>query len=213
MSYRKLLKRSGIQWPCNAEHPEGTVRLYTEPVFPTQWEITEVYEKDLETGHEHTLREYRQKKDPKGRAVLVAHDYVDPVEQPDKEYPFVAMSGRQVYHWHTRTKTAKAPALAEAAPGVYVAMNGADAARLGIEDGDIVQIISRRACVEAPARVGRNVPPKTVFIPFHYGELAKNESPNNLMPKVWDPVSKQPVQKSAAVRIERVGPRDERTWW
>lgn len=213
MSYRKLLQRGGIQWPCNAEHPEGTARLYTEPAFPTQWEISESYEKDVETGHEHTLREYRRKRDAKGRAVLVTQEHVDPVEQPDKEYPFLAMSGRQAYHWHTRTKTAKAPALAAAAPGVYVAMNRADASRLGIADGDIVKVISRRGCVEVPARIGRNVRPKTVFIPFHYGELAKNESPNNLMPKVWDPVSKQPVQKSAAVRIERLRGRDERTWW
>lgn len=203
MTYEKLLERGGIQWPCNDANPKGTTRLYKKPVFPTKWQISEVYEKDLETGHEHTQREYRQKRDPRGRAVLIAHDYAEPVEPPDREYPFVAISGRQVYHWHTRTKTAKAPALADAAPGAFVAMNKADAKRLGINDGDIVKVTSRRACVEAPARIGNNVPRRTVFIPFHYGELHKNESPNNLMPKAWDPVSKQPVQKSAAVRVER----------
>jgi anaerobic selenocysteine-containing dehydrogenase len=213
MTYKKLLARGGIQWPCNRANPEGTVRLYEKPVFPTAWEIAEVYEKDIETGHEHTLREYRRKRDPRGRALLIAHDFVEPVEAADKEFPFIAISGRQVYHWHTRTKTAKAPVLADAAPGVFVVLNSADAKRLQIRDGDIVKVTSRRACVEAPARVGRNVPRRTVFIPFHYGELEKNESPNNLMPKVWDPVSKQPVQKSAAVRVERVRGRDGRTWW
>ncbi|HET7436277.1 MAG TPA: nitrate reductase [Thermoanaerobaculia bacterium] len=213
MTYAKLRERGGIQWPCNDDHPDGTVRLYKKPVFPTNWEISEVYEKDLETGHEHTQREYRQKKDPRGRAVLIAHEHTEPVEPVDREYPFIAVSGRQVYHWHTRTKTAKAPALADAAPGVFVAINKADAKRLGINDGDIVKVTSRRGCVEGPARVGDQVPRKTIFIPFHYGELTKNESPNNLMAKAHDPVSKQPVQKLAAVRVERLRTPDERTWW
>jgi ferredoxin-nitrate reductase len=213
MSYDKLRKANGIQWPCNKENPKGTVRLYRDRKFPTSWDISEVYEKDVETGHEHTLNEYRRKRDPKGRAVLIAHDYTEPVEPTDQEFPFTAITGRQVYHWHTRTKTAKAPALAGAAPGVFVAMNRYDASRLGIEDGDMVRVISRRAAVEGPARLGQNVPRRTVFIPFHYGELEKNESPNNLMARAWDPVSKQPIQKSAAVRVERISGRTRRTWW
>jgi anaerobic selenocysteine-containing dehydrogenase len=213
MSYAKLLHRGGIQWPCNDDHPDGTTRLYTKPVFPTNWEISEVYEKDLETGHEHTQLEYRRKRDPKGRAVLIAADFHDPAEAPDRDYPFTAISGRQVYHWHTRTKTMKSPQLREAAPGVFVSINRADARRLGIDDGDVVRVSSRRACVEAPARVGDVVPRRTVFIPFHYGNLDRNESPNNLMSKTHDAVSKQPVQKSAAVRVERVRAADGRTWW
>ena len=213
MSYAALRKSGGIQWPCNKAHPKGTVRLYGDRKFPTNWEISEVYEKDVETGHEHTLNEYRKKRDPKERAVLIAHDQAEPIEPTDKEFPFTAISGRQVYHWHTRTKSAKAPALASAAPGIFVAINAYDASRLGIADGDIVRVVSRRAAVEGPARVGQNVPRRTVFIPFHYGELEKSESANNLMPRAWDPVSKQPIQKSAAVRVERVRGRDRRTWW
>jgi ferredoxin-nitrate reductase len=52
-----------------------------------------------------------------------------------------------------------------------------------------------------------------VFIPFHYGELDRSEAANNLMPKTHDAVSKQPVQKSAAVRVEKVRSADGRTWW
>jgi ferredoxin-nitrate reductase len=203
MTYAKLRERGGIQWPCNDDHPDGTVRLYTKPHFPTEWQISEVYEKDLQTGHEHTQREYRQKRDPRGRAVLIAHAQEEPFETTDRQYPLVAISGRQVYHWHTRTKTAKAPALAAAAPDVFIAMNRADAKRLGINDGNKVKVTSRRGCVEGPARVGDNVPRGTVFIPFHYGELDRNASPNNLMAKAHDAVSKQPVQKYAAVRVER----------
>jgi anaerobic selenocysteine-containing dehydrogenase len=213
MTYKKLLDRGGIQWPCNARHPHGTTRLYTKPHFPTEWFISEVYEKDLDTGHEHTLREYRKNKDPKGRAVLITHEFREPIDAPDREFPFTAISGRQVYHWHTRTKTMKSPLLAGAAPGAFVAMNAADAKKLKVRDGDIVRVTSRRGAVEAPARVGELVPQRVVFIPFHYGELDEDTSPNNLMPKLHDPVSKQPIQKSAAVRVERVGDADSRTWW
>jgi len=213
MTYRKLAERGGIQWPCNHQHPEGTVRLYTDLHFPTEWQIAESYEKDLETGHEHTLEEYRGKRDPRGRAVLVAADYQPPLETTDDQFPFVAISGRQAYHWHTRTKTAKAPQLSQAAPDVFVAMNAADAARAGVVDGDRVRIVSRRGAVVAPAKVGDVVPPGVVFVPFHYGDLGEAHAANNLTPQTWDPVSKQPVQKIAAVQVERIETSASGAWW
>jgi anaerobic selenocysteine-containing dehydrogenase len=76
-----------------------------------------------------------------------------------------------------------------------------------------VRIVSRRGAVVAPAKVGNNIAAGVVFIPFHYGELGADHSPNNLMPKAWDPVSKQPVQKSAAVRIERLSSTEGGAWW
>jgi ferredoxin-nitrate reductase len=213
MSYQKLADRGGIQWPCNDEHPEGTVRLYTTPHFPSQWQISESYEKDLATGHEHTLEEYRQRRDPQGRAVLVATDYHPPLETTNDEFPIIAISGRQAYHWHTRTKTAKAPQLQEAAPEVFVAVNRTDADRIGVLDGDRVRVVSRRGAVLAPAKVGDVVPPGVVFVPFHYGDLGEQHAANSLMPQTWDPVSQQPVQKMAAVRLEPVETTVARAWW
>jgi anaerobic selenocysteine-containing dehydrogenase len=212
MSYAMLLERGGVQWPCNDEHPDGTERLYGEPVFPSNWEIAESYEKDLDTGHEHTLKEYQTKKDPRGRAFLIASEQLPPVDGTDPDFPLIAISGRQVYHWHTRTKTMKAPLLADAAPDVFVAMHADDAAAHGIGDGDVVRVVSRRGAVTGPAKVGDVVARGVVFIPFHYGELTRDTAANNLMPKAWDPVSKQPIQKFAAVRLERVGRRRD-DWW
>jgi predicted molibdopterin-dependent oxidoreductase YjgC len=66
--------------------------------------------------------------------------------------------------------------------------------------------------VAAPAKVGDIVAPGVVFMPFHFGELEGTTAANDLMPKHWDPVSKQPIQKMAAVRLERGdGPPDP--WW
>lgn len=213
MSYDRLRNSGGLQWPCNERHPDGTTRLYGDHQFPSQWYISESFEKDIETGHEHTLKEYREKKDPGGRAVFVPAEYQPPLDTTDGEYPMIATSGRQVYHWHTRTKTGRAPDLDDAAPAVFISINERDAADLGIADGDTVRVVSRRGVVVAPAKVGTIVGPGAVFIPFHYGELGADHSPNNLMPKAWDPVSKQPLQKYAAVRIERVRSADEDAWW
>lgn len=215
MTYEKLRgsHAGGIQWPCNDDHPDGTVRLYVDMKFPTGAEITETFEKDIETGHEHTMREYRARKDPKGRAVLVNADYKPPIDDVDDRYPLVATSGRQVYHWHTRTKTGKAPALHEAAPGVFVSMHERDAERLGIDDGDIVKVVSRHGSVTAPAKVGDVIAPGAVFVPFHYGDLGEDRAANNLTPHLWDPVSKQPVQKCMAVRVERVRDSDTKPFW
>ena len=189
------------------------MRLYEDRSFPSQWYISESFEKDLETGHEHTLKEYREKRDPKGRAVLVATDYEPPADLTDDEFPLIAISGRQVYHWHTRTKTGKARALHDAAPSVFVSVSQHDASRLGISDGDSVRIVSRRGAIVAPAKVGDVVAAGVVFVPFHYGELGEEHAANNLMPKMWDPASKQPMQKIAAVRLEPVATTVENLWW
>jgi ferredoxin-nitrate reductase len=212
MTYAMIRERGGVQWPCNEKAPGGTPRLYTDARFPTNWEIAESYEKDLKTGHEHTLLEYREKIDPRGKAFLIGGDYERPVEDVDEEYPFIATSGRQVYHWHTRTKTAKAPLLENAAPRAFIGVNSHDAERLALADGDVVRVISRRGAVEGPAKIGDIVAPGVVFMPFHFGELEGTTQVNDLMPKHWDPVSKQPIQKFAAVRLER-GNGAPDPWW
>jgi ferredoxin-nitrate reductase len=213
MSYARLSETGGLQWPCTAAKPDGTVRLYEERTFPTQWYVAESYEKDIETGHEHTLREYRHKRDTTGRAVMVATDYAPPIERTDDEFPLMAISGRQVYHWHTRTKTGKARALDDAAPTVFVSVSHSDADRLGILDGDSVRVVSRRGAIVAPAKVGDIVAPGVVFIPFHYGELGQDHAANDLTPRTWDPVSQQPIQKVAAVRLERIATPTRAPWW
>jgi anaerobic selenocysteine-containing dehydrogenase len=211
MSYEMLLERGGVQWPCNAAHPDGTPRLYVDARFPTDPEHTEGALKDPKTGHAFSPHEYEQIAPGRGRARLLVSPYEPPLDLVDNEFPFVAISGRQVYHWHTRTKTAKVPELADAAPRPFVAMHAGDAAKLAIEDGDLVRIASRRGELVVPAKLGENVPQGVVFVPFHYGDLGGNASANAVASELHDPVSKQPEHKYAAVRIEPAGGRDR--WW
>ena len=123
-------------------------------------------------------------------------------------------TGRTVYHFHTRTKTARAPQLQAAAPDAWVELSAADAARLGIAEGDRVRVESPRGAIEVPARIS-GIRPGVAFAPFHYGywDLPEGASPegagraaNELTLSAWDPVSKQPLYKVAAVSVTRLGP-------
>jgi anaerobic selenocysteine-containing dehydrogenase len=205
MSYERL-RRGPIQWPCNDDHPDGAERLYVDDVFSTDPDYAETFGHDLATGAVQSEEEYRAK-EPGGRAFLHAVDYEPSPEVTSAEYPFLLTTGRTVYQFHTRTKTARAPQLNEAAPDVWVEVGPDDAAELEIGEGDMVRLTSPRGEVIAPARIN-GIRPGQVFLPFHYGswdrEGETDRTANNLTITAWDPVSKQPVFKVTAVRLEKV---------
>ena len=204
-SYEKLSAGSGIQWPCTADQPDGTRRLYGDHHFPTDPDICESYGHDLITGAVVTPEKYGAY-NPAGRAQLKAAECQPPHELPDEKYPFMLTTGRVVHHFHTRTKTGRSNALNNAAPDAYVEMCQADAERLGIKAGQLVRLTSRRGNAEAPARIGE-VLAGHLFMPFHYGYWDQPErarAANELTIYEWDPVSKQPHFKVSAVQITRV---------
>lgn len=205
MSYQKLTGGSGIQWPCNEEFPEGAERIYTDWNFNTDAEYCETFGHDITTGAEYTPEKYKVA-DPKGKAFLRPADYEPPHEEPDEDYPFWLTTGRVVYHFHTRTKTGRSKELHAAAPDVYIQMSEEDARALNIEDKEMIEVESRRGKVRGPARLG-GIDKGTLFIPFHYGYWDDNEKPraaNELTITEWDPVSKQPHYKYAAVKINKL---------
>jgi anaerobic selenocysteine-containing dehydrogenase len=205
LTYAKLSAGSGLQWPCNDQHPDGAERLYTEGVFNTDADYCETFGHDLITGAALTSEQYRAK-NPAGKAVIKAADYVPPAEQPDGEYPFWLTTGRLVYHFHTRTKTGRAPALQEAAPDAFVQISALDAETLHVRDGEMVSIESRRGRIMARARIG-DILPGHLFVPFHYGDedaVDHSRAANDLTMTSWDPVSKQPHFKYAAARLRRL---------
>src|SRR5205085_1335902 len=128
------------------------------------------------------------------------------LEEPDDDYPFFLTTGRVVYHFHTRTKTGRSAELRQAAPEPYVQLNAQDAERLGVREGEVVEVASRRGTVRAPARVG-GTEPGHVFVPFHYGywdaDGRHDRAANELTLTGWDPVSKQPYYKYAAVQVRK----------
>ncbi|MER7174837.1 molybdopterin oxidoreductase family protein [Streptomyces mesophilus] len=210
LTYERLRGAGGVQWPCTQDSPEGTERLYADQVFPTSAAVCEDYGHDLVTGAQNDGDEYRAN-DPAGRAVIKAAPYLPPHEPADGDFPYELTTGRAVHHFHTRTKTARAARLQGAAPEMWVELCRDDAARLGVEDGDLIRVRSRHGEIEAAA-VLRSGRPGVVFAPFHFGYFDRTDrhrhtrAANELTRTEWDPVSKQPVFKATAVRVERIGP-------
>ena len=216
LSYKKLRGGSGVQWPCTAEAPDGTERIYADGNFWSAPDYCESYGRDLVTGAEVSPVEYRAM-NPDGKAVLKAAEYLPPHEPPSEEYPFSLTTGRTLYHFHTRTKTGRATQLHDAAPEVWVEVSTEDAEARGWSEGDLLRVATPRGTVEARARIS-GVRAGVLFLPFHYGYWDRGHatsgpdgSPtaaNELTPTDWDPASKQPIYKTAAARAERVAKGD-----
>jgi predicted molibdopterin-dependent oxidoreductase YjgC len=93
--------------------------------------------------------------------------------------------------------TRRVGAIEEHAGEAYVELNAADGAKMGIADGDLVTVSSKRGAVEIKARFSKRVSEGTVFIPMHYREAAANVLTNDAL----DPDVKIPEFKVCAVKI------------
>ncbi len=149
--YAMIEKFGGIQWPFTERDsrqaglvPDRQRRLFADGLF---------YHGDK-------------------RARLL-FDAPRPMEEPpDKEFPFILLTGRGTSsQWHTGSRTDKSEILRKLYPAsIYVEINPDDAECLGIEPNDPVLIRSRRATVEASAHITGAVQPGQIFVPMHYAE-------------------------------------------
>ncbi|HXF96691.1 MAG TPA: formate dehydrogenase subunit alpha, partial [Gemmatimonadales bacterium] len=169
VTYERLLG-AGLQYPVPSEDHPGTPFLFAD-AFPTA----------------------------DGRATFFPVEYAPPVELPDEDYPFVMNTGRQLYHWHTGTMTRRASGLDAREPTPIVEIHPDDAAALGVGEGDLVRLTSRRNTMVTACRVSERVARGQVFVPFHFREAAANLLTN----PVLDPYAKMAELKICAVRIEK----------
>ena len=133
---------------------------------------------------------------PSGRGTFWPVDYGTESELPDADYPFTLSTGRVLYHWHGGTMT-RVSALDAIWPECTVELHPHDAARLGLETGDWVDLASRRGSITARLLVTGRSPEGTVFIPFHFAEAAANVLTDNRL----DERAKIPDYKVCGVRI------------
>jgi len=137
MSYARLERLGGIQWPCPDESHPGTLFLHGR-----LWET------------------------PRGgpAAPISVVAYEPPVEMPDAEYPFQLTTGRRLDSYNTGVQTEgyASPLRRDA-----LEMAPEDAARLGVGEGDGVRVTSRRGSITAPAHVEPGLRPGLVFLPIH----------------------------------------------
>ncbi len=134
---------------------------------------------------------------PRGRGRFIPLEYVPSVELPDDEYPLILTTGRVLEHWHGGTMTRHSK-LDELYPEARAELHPADAALLGLEDGQVVRVSSRRGQVVLHLSVTNKTRPGVVFIPFHFSEAAANL----LTIDALDPEAKIPEYKACAVKVE-----------
>ena len=136
---------------------------------------------------------------PIGKGVFHAIEYIPPAEQISEDYPLYLTTGRVIYHYHTGTMTMKTDGLNDQAPECFVEITSSDAGKLGLSEGNKVDVASRRGKITAVIKVSDKAVDGTVFIPFHFALAAANRLTNAAL----DPVSKIPELKVCAVRLSK----------
>ncbi|WP_028048657.1 bifunctional nitrate reductase/sulfite reductase flavoprotein subunit alpha [Cellulomonas sp. URHD0024] len=194
------LARTSVQWPSP---PQDASRSDDDGRNPIRY---------LNDGISQNLLERTDGTRPRfafattsGRAVFFPRPHMDAREMPDDDFPFALNTGRLQHQWHTLTKTGKVGKLNKLNPGPFVEIHPDDASRLGIAEGDSLEVASRRGRAVLPASVSDRVMPGSLFAPFHwndtYGEyLAVNAVTNDAV----DPLSFQPELKVSAVSVTKV---------
>jgi len=172
MTYARLDACSGLQWPCYDDVHPGQQFLHAR-----LWSNP-----------------------PEGKlAPFHAVEHDPPVEQPDEDYPFILTTGRRLESYNTGVQTSGYDSPLHRGESVDIAPE--DAERLGIADGELMKISSRRGSVEAPARIDFALKPGLVFMTLHFPDQVAT---NFLTIDEFDPKSGTAEFKACAVHLEKV---------
>ncbi len=127
---------------------------------------------------------------PKGKAVFFKVDPIPKDPSSDKEYPFVLITGRSLYHYHTRTMTQKMDRLCK--PEIEVN-------REDFKEGlpDEITVESKRGRIKGRVKISERVPKGVIFSTFHFSEIPVN----SLLGLKVDPDSKIPHFKKIPVKV------------
>lgn len=135
----------------------------------------------------------------RGKGLFHAIEYKPPAETVDAEFPFWLTTGRVHVHYHTGTMTRNSPSLHAEMPEGRLEMHPGDARRLGIREGEPVELTSRRGRIRARVTLTERIDEGVVFMPFHFAEACANILTN----PAHDPIAKIPEYKVCAVKVEK----------
>jgi assimilatory nitrate reductase catalytic subunit len=177
LSYALLDSRGPQQWPYREGAAAGAARLYADGVFPTS----------------------------NGRARFNVAAYAPPADRVDARHPLRLNTGRLRDQWHGMGRTGTVAQLFSHAPEPAIEMHADDLARRGLRAGDLARVESRRGALVLPAQPSDEVASGQAFIAMHWGErfLGGAQGVNTLTVAAFDPVSRQPELKHAAIRVTR----------
>jgi formate dehydrogenase major subunit len=122
-----------------------------------------------------------------------------PLPEPtSEEYPFLLVTGRHLYQFNAGTMTRRTGNSA-LRPRDTLDVSPADARRLGVDDGALLEIESRYGRARLPVRVDASMREGEVFATFHSPESFVNR----LTGPARDPITHTPAFKRTAVRLRR----------
>ena len=203
----ELAKRLGLEW--SYEKPSEVfeeMRKGMNSIAGITWERLErdscvVYpcENEGDPGEPVVFRTHFPT--ATGRAKFVPADLIPAAERPDRHYPMVLITGRQLEHWHTGAMTRRSGVLDAIEPEPTASLHPLDLAQLGASPGDVITVESRRGRISLYSRQDQGTPRGAVFIPFAFYEAAANLLTN----PVLDPFGKIPEFKYCAVKVTKGG--------
>lgn len=171
ITYEKIEKNQGVFWPCpDVDHP-GTPYMYQDS-FPT----------------------------PDGKANFRVVEWQEAGEIQSKEFPEILTTGRVVFHYLSGNQTRRIDFLMEKCPEPYAEMHPEMASKYNLQDGEEVELETRRTKMKLKVRLTKAIRKDTVFVPYHWG---KELSINQLTNPCLDPVSRMPEFKVCAVRLRK----------
>ncbi|MFI5801689.1 molybdopterin oxidoreductase family protein [Streptomyces sp. NPDC051561] len=192
ISYERIGAQDGVFWPC----PEEAATLTGSPAAKASDKAPA-----KAAPHPGTPRLFLDRfATPDGRARFADVSHRPAAEEPDADYPLHLTTGRVLAQYQSGAQTRRTPELNSAAPGPFVELHPRLAARLGVLEGELVAVTSRRGRATAPARVTGHIRPDTVFMPFHW---AGEGRANSLTNPALDPTSRMPEFKTCAVKVEK----------
>jgi assimilatory nitrate reductase catalytic subunit len=182
LSYATLDAAGPQQWPFPPGSTVGIARLYTDGRFPTD----------------------------DGRARFADVPYRPVAEPRDVRYPFSLLTGRLRDQWHGMSRTGTLGQLFGHDPEPAIDLHPRDMERLGLIDGDLVHVTSRRGSLIVPVRASEAMARTQAFLAMHWGDgflggTTRAGLPaggvNALTLPQNCPASRQPELKHTAVKI------------
>ena len=181
LSYAHL-EHTPEQWPMREGAAHGQARLYADGVFATA----------------------------NGRAKFAAVAYVPTAELRESRFPFSLNTGRLRDQWHGMTRTGLVGRLFGHVSEPVVQLHPEDMSRLGLTEGSLVHVTSKRGSVVLPVEASADLGIHHAFMAMHWGGayLSGRDHQNKplagvnaLTTSVYCPTSKQPELKHAAVKV------------